>query len=275
MGNPSLHKQLRTTTLSICVLVLGALFGCGSNKVDKAGEHAAAGRYQQAIPLLEQEINENPTNAKAHFLLGKCKLAIGDIPGARNCFHRAKRLDSGLSKDVEQELVRSEIAVEKMQKAASKPIETSVPPAMIPDSVLLESIREPVQRSLNENLAAEELQNAQAAFDNRNFRPGNLQKCVKCFKLHLAYLKKRDFDDAENTRMFQTASDELIAEVKSAYHEAWLREKGRLWGDASKEWDRLRVILPHDAEWNTKGYDNLTDNVMMHTAYCRANLSKP
>jgi hypothetical protein len=164
------------------------------------------------------------------------------------------------------------IAIQGMKKRTDA---LTGPPVMITDSDIVEFLREPIQRVTNENRAAEELHNAQATFDNRNFRPGNLQKCVKAFKLHLAYSKnKRDFEDAENTRLYQTAIDELIAEVKSVYHEAWLREKGRLWSDASKEWERLRVILPHDTDWNTKGYEALVENVMKHAAFCRQNIGQ-
>jgi pSer/pThr/pTyr-binding forkhead associated (FHA) protein len=148
------------------------------------------------------------------------------------------------------------------------------PPSLLVDTEITDALREALARGVNETIAAEELRNAQTAFDNRNFRSGNLQKCVKGFKLNLAYLNRREFDDAESTRMFQTASEELIVEVKKVYHEAWLREKGRQWGDAGREWDRLSAILPHDTEWNSPGYGKVVENIMKHAAYCRANVGK-
>ena len=42
------------------------------SNVDKAKEFLQAGMYPQAIALLEKEINDNPTNAEAHFQLGIC-----------------------------------------------------------------------------------------------------------------------------------------------------------------------------------------------------------
>jgi general secretion pathway protein G len=112
-------------TLLICAGALGTLIGCGSrnarsSNIKKAEENMAAGMYQQAIPLLKQEINENPENPKAHFLLGKCNLAVGgmlEIAEAKVCFDRAKRLDPGLSKDVEGALVRCELAEQKIATA--------------------------------------------------------------------------------------------------------------------------------------------------------------
>jgi general secretion pathway protein G len=118
-------KYVRTMTLLICAVALGTLIGCGSrnarsSNIKKAEEHMAAGMYQRAIPLLQQEINENPESPKAHFLQGKCKLAVGAPEEAERCFERAKRLDPDLSKEVDRALVRCEVTKENIQTAKAK-----------------------------------------------------------------------------------------------------------------------------------------------------------
>jgi hypothetical protein len=142
-------------------------------------------------------------------------------------------------------------------------------PIFLPDSAVEEAIREPLSRGSNENLAAEDLRQAQVMFDSRKFRPGNLQKCVKAFKMHLAYLNRQEFQAPENTTLFQSAREELIQQVKDAYTEARNREMARQWSAASQKWDQLLVILPHDPEWNTAAYNKLVDNVMAHAGYVR------
>lgn len=44
----------------------------GSREVDKAVGFVKAGMFPQAMAILEKEINDNPTNAEAHYQLGIC-----------------------------------------------------------------------------------------------------------------------------------------------------------------------------------------------------------
>ena len=65
----TLFATIYFLALFIFVSNVNALF---DSNVDKAKEFMQAGMYPQAIALLEKEINDNPTNAKAHFELGIC-----------------------------------------------------------------------------------------------------------------------------------------------------------------------------------------------------------
>jgi len=142
------------------------------------------------------------------------------------------------------------------------------------DRAIGEALREPIVRDLNENLAAEELRKALAMFDNRHFRLGNLQKCVRSFKLHLAYLNKPDFDDPDHSAMYQAARDELIERVQADYREGWIRGEAGRWRSATQMWERLRATLPYDKEWNTPGYRGLVDHIMKHASFARQNMPK-
>ncbi|HMB65832.1 MAG TPA: tetratricopeptide repeat protein, partial [Patescibacteria group bacterium] len=52
---------------------------CYAGPVDKARDFMKAGMHKQAESLLEQEINQDPTNAEAHFLLGKCYILLDEF----------------------------------------------------------------------------------------------------------------------------------------------------------------------------------------------------
>jgi hypothetical protein len=146
---------------------------------------------------------------------------------------------------------------------------------VLTDAEIEDSLHAPLARGTNENLAAEELRKAQAAFDRRNYKLGYLQKCVKSFKLALAYLNKQDFETAEDTARFQAASEDFAGLVKATYREAWLRETARTWLPANQEWEKLRSILSDDdGGWNTAAYKALVDNVMRHAAYTRAYVTR-
>jgi len=62
--------------------------------VDKAEDFLKAKMVPQAIKVLEKEINEDPTNAEAHFLLGQCYLKEGRFRQAEERFESATALKS-------------------------------------------------------------------------------------------------------------------------------------------------------------------------------------
>jgi len=66
------------------------LFSCTSKEVKKAKEFMDAGMYEQAISLLEIEIQANPKNAEASYLLGKCFIETSsNYNKVEECFKRA------------------------------------------------------------------------------------------------------------------------------------------------------------------------------------------
>jgi hypothetical protein len=143
------------------------------------------------------------------------------------------------------------------------------------DDTIALALREDIQRQSNADLAVERLNEALSLWGNRNFRRGNLQKCVKSFKLALAYSeKKSDFDDPVVSEQYRVARDELIALVQRIYQRALPQEKDNRWPEAVTTWDELSVHLPPDHEWDTPGYKKLVSNIMAHGAYARTRLPK-
>jgi len=87
----------------ICALVLGlclvfvssaSAFSLFNRDVSKAKKFIKAGMYPQAMAVLEKRINEEPDDAEAHFLLGRCYILTGNLSGADARFKSAVRLDA-------------------------------------------------------------------------------------------------------------------------------------------------------------------------------------
>ena len=83
-------KNVYIFLLAIFVI---AVAGCTEKPEDKAKQFIEAGMYGDAIPLLEEELQNNPKNTVAHYLLGMAFLNLGEEEGANQSFNRAIRLD--------------------------------------------------------------------------------------------------------------------------------------------------------------------------------------
>jgi tetratricopeptide (TPR) repeat protein len=82
-------------------LALVVALGCGEKSGRaRAKEFIAAGMYQEAVPVLQMRIQSDPTDAEAHFLLGKAFLGVRERRSAEEEFQRAGLLDSSLGRDV-------------------------------------------------------------------------------------------------------------------------------------------------------------------------------
>lgn len=74
------------------------MLACGSKEVKKAKDYIDAGMYDEAIELLSLEVQQNPTNAEAQYLLGLVHLLVDRDHEAVEYFHRAELLDKGYLK---------------------------------------------------------------------------------------------------------------------------------------------------------------------------------
>ena len=81
--------------LGSAAIALVILTGCGSKSIKKAEDYLSAGMFQQAADLLQLEIQDNPKNAKAHYLLGVALLSMKSDSAAKEEFQRATLLDAG------------------------------------------------------------------------------------------------------------------------------------------------------------------------------------
>lgn len=166
------------------------------------------------------------------------------------------------------------IAALTMMRGGDGPIRSSRPTKLLKRRIE-GMLREDISREKNLQEAAERLTKAIGKYGTGKwFREGELQNCVKNFKLHLAYLDSPDFDDPKHSLMYKDARGKLIRRVQDRYREAWFREQDRQWAGADEIWQKLMRVIPRDSEWDTTGYDKLQRNIMAHAAYARRYLRK-
>ena len=91
---------LATVFLTIALNTTGLAFF--DSAVDKAEDYMKAKMVPQAVQVLEKEINEDPTNEEAHFLLGQCYLKEGRFRQAEERFESATALKASYGSKVGQ-----------------------------------------------------------------------------------------------------------------------------------------------------------------------------
>ena len=141
---------------------------------------------------------------------------------------------------------------------------------------IADALKEPLSRVPNSGIAAERLERANR-LAGRWIRDGDLQTCVKNYKLSLAYYGRKQMQmlpDPSDQRQYEIALGKLIHKVQEDYREGWVREQDGKWSEADAIWQLLLRVLPHDPEWDTRGYGDLRSNLMSHAAYARQNLGK-
>jgi len=84
------------------VLLAFPSYAFWDSDVDKAKEFMQAGMYPQAIELLEKRINNEPTDAEAHFQLGLCHFHTGNYSEADNRFSSAVAFKPGCKETIAQ-----------------------------------------------------------------------------------------------------------------------------------------------------------------------------
>jgi Tfp pilus assembly protein PilF len=103
-GKPSLLFGVCFVFLLSTILV-----SCAFASTQKAKEFMQAGMYPQAIALLEKTINEKPTNAEAHFLMGICQIYQGNFSAADDRFASAMRLRPDYGYEIGEEYKKAGI----------------------------------------------------------------------------------------------------------------------------------------------------------------------
>jgi tetratricopeptide (TPR) repeat protein len=84
--------------------------------VDKAREYVKANMVKNAIDLLKEEIEKNPTNAEAHFELGSIYLDQGDYNGAAQRFKGAAGIDGKYKEHIVKRYMDTGIAMMNREK---------------------------------------------------------------------------------------------------------------------------------------------------------------
>jgi tetratricopeptide (TPR) repeat protein len=76
------------------LLITSQAFALFDSEVSKAKDFMKAGMYPQAVSVLEKYINEEPTDAEAHYTLALCYLEQNNLSGAEERFASTVKLDA-------------------------------------------------------------------------------------------------------------------------------------------------------------------------------------
>jgi hypothetical protein len=114
------------------------------------------------------------------------------------------------------------------------------------------------------------LKEALSLFDRRTESPGGRYKCVKAFK---EYRASKEFEDPRHALKYKQALDDLAEQVKAVYKTAVAREAARDWPAASREWQKLFLMLPEDDPASPVS-GRLLKNIQDHWAQVKARLSR-
>jgi len=106
MNFQKISDQRSVLVFFIAITMTLVIAGCGDNSIKKAEEFMEAGMYVQAANLLEKEIMDSPTNAKAHLLYGMCNTSLGKLREAESSFKSAIQLNPELGNRIGNDLLK-------------------------------------------------------------------------------------------------------------------------------------------------------------------------
>jgi hypothetical protein len=149
------------------------------------------------------------------------------------------------------------------------------PPRLAPYQIR-EALEADLERPPSPVKAAAALDEAVRAHANRvTWEPGDLYRCVRSFKLHLAYKDNRTFRRMEDELNFKKVRDDLVALVGERYDTAWKFEKARSFRNAKAAFDEMLLILPvAELDRNAPVYQVIVVNVIDHIKYVKKKLGK-
>ena len=110
---------------------------------------------------------------------------------------------------------------------------------------IADALTSPLVKSRNPTQAAQMLRRANQLYPG-DFNPGDQYRCLKSFKLHLAYRDGRDFEDPVDARKFRLVRDELIELVAQGYNNAYAYEKAKQFSKAERLYRSLLATLPEN-----------------------------
>lgn len=91
---------MKKLLLLVFVFLFATSAYAGSKEVKQAEQFIQQRRFPQAISLLNEEIKKNNANARAHFLLGKSYLAVGNFSAAEQRFVDAEAFNAKFRSEI-------------------------------------------------------------------------------------------------------------------------------------------------------------------------------
>ena len=94
-------KKLFNVLLIVTGIALAIqFFGCGSVDFETAKLYIKQGKYNEALPYLEKEVNKNPNNYEAWYWLGETKGMLKDYVGMNEAFERSLKISDKMAEDI-------------------------------------------------------------------------------------------------------------------------------------------------------------------------------
>lgn len=150
------------------------------------------------------------------------------------------------------------------------------PPPDLSGEDIRTAITAPLNRAPNEVSAEKALREARRDFQIRSAGPANLYQCVKNYRLYLAFRRpeRRTFQPGDE-RQFETAREELIADIQDRYDAAIIFLNRRQWVRAYDEFQTLLNRLPIEATNDDPPIrDTIIENVRAHLRFVSRKLTK-
>lgn len=144
---------------------------------------------------------------------------------------------------------------------------------VLSDEEIAEALDTPYERPMLLSRAAEELTQAKNLFEYRSFPKGNLYRCVKSFKLHLAYRKSLVFTETRDTQDFRTARNELVAKVQREYRNAYKDAQAGNWRRAEDRYHELLDIVP-ETDSRDPVHKKLVKNINDHLNFVQEHIKR-
>ncbi len=148
--------------LSITVVLALSLGFCPSempclaaDNVTKATELYKSGRNEEALPILESELNANPKNARAHYLLGNVLVTKKFYTDALEEYGFAAALDpeGPVGRYSKQEIARLEEGFKRARAAAAAPAQSGTPDGEAKGRAMSQSVSAANRQAEEEGLA--------------------------------------------------------------------------------------------------------------------------
>lgn len=132
-------------------------------------------------------------------------------------------------------------------------------------NILTVPLEAPPSATAHPAAAAQMLQAALVAYDNRASGASRRYECLRDFEKYRAINKT--VDQWENNKKYQIVQKEVIDEVAAIYEAARFLEDARQWEKSRRAWEKLYQVFTAEDDRNSAVYKGLVKNVLDHMSY--------
>jgi hypothetical protein len=149
-------------------------------------------------------------------------------------------------------------------------------PAVLTSQQIQKAFSTPLERPPSPQASAEALHEARSMHHQRTRERHYLYRCVKSYRLFLAYrMERQRFFDPEDEIQYKQALRELSEKTYALYYDAVLREWAKEWDTALAEFRDIFEMVPIPEAADDSEVDReLIQNVQDHIRYVSRHLAK-